>query len=153
MSSLRRIERRRSGRELCRNLRGLRQQVQSGFSNLISSLFFGVNPLKEQELLKGLNEIREELDPVIDHLCDVGHTLNADRLIGIRDQLLPKLEPKIEEGGSRDVIVDKEIVRISDGKSIVRIIWYKEGTRLIKKIMLNDLPIWIDPNIADPDTE
>jgi len=61
-----------------------------------------LNEEEKQKLWSLVQEIRAELEPVIDHLLDIGHELNANRLLHIRDSLLERFnvvfEDKQEEG-------------------------------------------------------
>jgi len=59
-----------------------------------------LNKEEKQKLWSLVQEIKAELEPVIDHLLDMGHELNANRLLYIRDSLLKELET-LEEGESR----------------------------------------------------
>ena len=56
-----------------------------------------MNEEEKQKLWSLVQEIKAELEPVIDHLLDIGHELNANRLLYIRDSLLKELET-LEEG-------------------------------------------------------
>lgn len=44
-----------------------------------------------EKILNLINQIRDELEPVIEHLIDMGHDLNADHLLRIR-KLLNEME-------------------------------------------------------------
>jgi len=61
-----------------------------------------LNKEERQKLWDVIQEIKSELEPVIEHLLDIGHELNANRLLYIRDGLLEQFnmffEDKQEEG-------------------------------------------------------
>lgn len=51
---------------------------------------------KNKEIMNLIRQIRDELEPVIEHLIDLEHDLNADHLLRIRDELLSKMENILE---------------------------------------------------------
>jgi len=55
-----------------------------------------LNKEEKQKLWSLVQEIKAELEPVIDHLLDVGHLLNATHLLNIRDNLLKVLEDELQ---------------------------------------------------------
>jgi len=46
----------------------------------------------KDEILNITKQIKEEIQPVIEHLLDLGHELSADHLLSVRDNLVYYLE-------------------------------------------------------------
>lgn len=47
---------------------------------------------KREERYELIEAIKEELEPVIEHLLDLGHDLAANHLLHIRDRIVPEFE-------------------------------------------------------------